>query len=57
LRFCGYQVAAAGWGALALGTIFTIASCAASLLIHYWEDIMTPERVDWIKGVMFFVVL
>ena len=57
LRFCGYQVAAAGWGVLALGSLFTIASCLMSLLIHYWEDIMTPERVNVIKGIVFFVVL
>ncbi|XP_028405909.1 stimulated by retinoic acid gene 6 protein-like [Dendronephthya gigantea] len=57
LRFCGYQVAAAGWGALALGTILTTASCISVALVHYWEYIISSERLAVIKRFVLFVIL
>jgi hypothetical protein len=44
-------------GALVLGTILAIASCLTASLVHYWEYIISPERLAIIKHVAFFVIL
>ncbi|XP_046839243.1 stimulated by retinoic acid gene 6 protein-like [Xenia sp. Carnegie-2017] len=57
LRFCGNQVAAACWGNITVSSLFIIISCTITTLVHFWEEIFTPERIERARQDMIFVLL